>query len=112
MKKYFATDLGVQVETAIINQDAFTIQELKSNATKAYLDLRKLPVPPDAVQFHKYFMAMLKLIPFILNIPAPDVLENEYDAVSNFWYDQAQAYLVLTQKINQEMSRLQIKYGG
>ncbi len=110
LNKYLPKDLGAQIENAVKYQDASSTASISVNLLKAAAELKKLPVPPDFVQLHKYTIGFLQMLPGVLTVPPQDILLDDNNPIGNAWYDKTQATFSLFQKITLETNRLQNKY--
>ncbi len=105
--KYFTKNDAAYIETAVKSQDLERLNDLKIRANAAERDLMLVSAPKEVLVFHKYLITYMQLLPKVVFIPDQSLLTNETDPVSNQWYDDTQAFLVLMDKMTQELSRLQ-----
>jgi hypothetical protein len=68
------------------------------------LELKALPVPVELLMFHKYNIALFELMPKVISVPA-DVSGKDGD----IWYEQAQAFLAVQQKLDFEFQRIKFQ---
>lgn len=102
----FPNDLQVAIESAISSSDEATIDDIKLRAAKTAIALAQVSVPSDAVRYHQYLLATFKTIPLVVNMPSSNTLNDQTNTVSNLWYDNTQAFMVLLQKMELETKRL------
>ncbi len=110
-KKYNPTgnefdSIGEQVK----QQNSMVIDDLKLMAVKVREEYRKIPVPRDAIQLHKYHLALWGVLPHVLDFPAQDLGLNVYNTAANKWYDNAQIMISLNQKMEIELQKLRNQY--
>lgn len=99
------------IEEAIKQQDQRVLQEINLLSAKIVIDFMNVEVPADAVQLHKYQIALWRIMPKVATIPASDNnLDALFDQGVNEWYDSVQSMIALNQKILAELSNLRTKY--
>ncbi len=104
--KYFNFDVEKTFQSAAQTGDIDQINEIKIRSLKMISEFKTLPVPPDFIQLHKYYISQGLLIPKVITIPSADTLGLENSNEDDIWYDNAQAYLILLQKIAIEKQRI------
>ncbi|MEO8065612.1 MAG: hypothetical protein ABI643_02010 [Candidatus Doudnabacteria bacterium] len=105
--KYFNFNVEQSLKTAQITGSSDEIDNIKFRAARLLIDLKTISVPKDAVQLHKYYIGLMSLVPSVISLPQsdPDNTANT-SLADDIWYDNAQAYLVLIQKIAIEKQKL------
>lgn len=110
-KFYSSPDQYAGLSEQIKQQNQAVINELKMTALKVAAEYKKVPVPSDALQLHKYHIALWSIVPSVVDIPVSDGGINAlYSAETNRWFDNAQAVIALNQKISIELLKLRAKY--
>lgn len=109
VNRYFPKDRQTFIADAIQSQSRARLDDLKLRAAKTLIDLKKVAVPSDALQLHKYGLMIFMLLPSVIDPPAENIFNDEYNAASNLWYDQARAFMFLPQKIDVETEKLNAK---
>jgi hypothetical protein len=113
-KKFYPDGSMEGLSDAVKQQNPVVIQNLKLAAAVLVDELKKIPVPADAVQLHQYQIAIWKIIPVVVEIPsmgAPGI-ETLFDAGVNKWYDSVQTMIALNQKVQIELLKLRNQYEG
>ncbi len=115
----YLTDLQAIVGKYFSKQDLATISEtiktgggpgLNQIIAKSEMlseDLKTISVPAKFLSFHKYTIALYQLLPEVLNPPAA-----ESDPEADLWYDKAQAFLAVQQKLDFEKQLLSKEFGS
>lgn len=113
-KKYNnSSEIGKKLTESIKSQNLVEINEFKLTATRIREDYRKVTVPRNAVQLHKYHIALWGLIPSVLNVPVggeQTVFGLPDDPVAEKWFDDVQTMYALNQKIEAELVGLRNSY--
>ncbi|MBI4363344.1 MAG: hypothetical protein HY545_00665 [Candidatus Doudnabacteria bacterium] len=110
VSKYFSADSESYIQTALDSEDQNRIEDLKLRAARTLIELKAVETPEPALQFHKYTIMFFQLLPYVITTPPPQILESEVDPQSNLWFDQAQAFFLVNQKMDIEVSKLQTQY--
>ncbi|MDP4000761.1 MAG: hypothetical protein Q8P83_00775 [bacterium] len=110
INEIFPSDLDNYLESAFLRQDQEKINTLKYNAAEGTIALKKLAVPSNLLQLHKYYLGLLELLPKVVSAPSQSALLDETDPAGNYWYDQTQSFAVLLSKIEIENKRLEKLY--
>jgi hypothetical protein len=105
-EKYFNFDVENAFSTAAQTGDDDALTEIKARAIKLNSELKTVTVPPSAVQLHKYFIALMSLVPSVVTLPDASILNGDNSNFEDLWFDKTQAYLVLLQKISLENQKL------
>ncbi|MBX4187479.1 MAG: hypothetical protein KW802_04510 [Candidatus Doudnabacteria bacterium] len=105
VEKYFNFDVEATFKAAAQNGNEEQIQEIKVRSLKLLVELKTIPTPPSTAPLHKYYIALVQLIPKVISMPGADTLGQNEEA-NNLWYDSAQSYFVLLQKIGIEREKL------
>jgi hypothetical protein len=106
MQKYLPNGYADYIGTAASTQDASMIAKIANNSSKTVTDLSQIPVPPSALQLHKYLLVFYQLLPEIMNMPTQSQMENMTDVQAGLWYDRAQQFMMLVQKIDLEQAKI------
>ncbi len=106
VEKYFNFNVQKSIEEAAQTGDSDKLTEIKIRALKLLGELKALPVPQSAVQFHKYYIGMISLMPQVVSFPGVESLGTDHSNAEDIWFDHAQAYLVLLQKISLEKQKI------
>lgn len=99
--KYFNFDVGKALDTAAQNGDQDAVDEIKTRSVKLLSEMKTISVPADAIELHKYYIALFGLIPNVITLPVGDGPE------SDIWFENTQAYIVLLQKSSQERANFE-----
>jgi hypothetical protein len=105
-KKYLPQDYSKYIESAAATQNQNMIVNIQTGSINAIKDLSQLSVPSSTVQIHKYLLTFFQLLPEMVNIPSQAQIESMTDAQANLWYDHAQAFMLLVQKIGLEQNKI------
>jgi hypothetical protein len=109
--KYYSANLYANLREKIQQHDRAAIDGLKMVALTVADEYKKVPVPSDALEFHKYQIALWSLLPKVIEAPVSDDLTNAlYEDSVNSWFDNVQVMVVLNQKIYIETVKLRGKY--
>lgn len=109
-KFYKSADQYAGLSEQVTQQNKAVTEELKITALQVASEYKKVPVPSDALQFHKYQIALWQLIPTVVDQPLDSDSDVLYDSSMNKWFDSAQAMIALNQKIVVELMKLRTKY--
>ncbi len=109
--KYFPENQSNFLADAISQGDSETISAVKLNMQKMESELETMPVPSSAEQLQRYHLALMQVVPLIVNVPSKDQLESATDNISNGWYDNVKTYSLLVQRIQMATKLLKDKYG-
>jgi hypothetical protein len=110
-KKFYASDTQYAgLSEQIKQQNSGVINQLKLTALQVTDEYKKASVPSDALQFHKYHIALWTLVPTLIELPANDGVNALYQDDANKWFDSAQAMVALNQKLDVELLKLRSKY--
>lgn len=105
----FKGNIAESIETALKSQNPSFIEDLKYRSAYLSSELKTVKVPSEAVALHKYMIAAWDLVPALVSIPTiEDGVNINFDPFSNKWYDSAQAFSALGQKIDIELKRLSV----
>lgn len=110
ISKYFPTDIGTYIKASFNSGTPSALDDVKTRVVQSVAELKKISVPSDFAQLHKYTIEVLQLLPDVLAVPGNDILSDDTNPIGNAWYDKAQALMVLNQKVTLESQRLQNKY--
>jgi len=100
LNKYFPDKDIQSIVSTIQSSDANQLNDVRNKSSLLALDLEDIPVPQTLLDFHKYAIAVFRLLPQIIIMPGEDQLASQTDVDVNNWYDNAQAFLAATQKLN------------
>ncbi len=109
--KYYASGMFDGMNDSIKQQDPMVLREITEMAEDVARDYKKVPVPSDALQFHKYQISAWEILPVV--VVTPEVggqMSDIYDSKINQWYDKVQVMISLNQKIAIELQKLRKKY--
>jgi hypothetical protein len=109
-KFYTSPDQYAGLSEQITQNNKAVAEELKLTALQVASEYKKVPVPSDALQLHKYQIALWELIPAVVDQPESTTPNLLYDSSINKWFDSAQAMIALNQKIVVELIKLRAKY--
>lgn len=99
------------IADSIKQQDPNMLDEIKRLSASLVNDYKNVDVPADAVQLHKYHLALWQLMPMVAEIPTGTAdAESLFDEDVNEWYDSVQAMISLNQKIIAELNNLRQKH--
>lgn len=96
LDKYFPQNSFSDTIDQLKNKNS-DVGSIMSTATLVADELKKVNVPQQILTYHKYTIAMYQLLPQVLN---------PHDQGSDVWYDKAQAFFALSQKLNFEAQSL------
>jgi len=102
----------VKSSISIINKnfpDGYDLQNFagtQNNSMKAIAELSNLSVPQTALQMQKYLLSFFQILPSVAQMPSQAELGDKNNVEANTWYDNAQIFLVLMQKIQLEQHKL------
>lgn len=102
VKQYFSFDVEEAIKRAQQEADIDQLSEIKILSVKLLAALKSIPVPSDYVQLHKYYIALAELTPKVIYLPGETLSSSDDD----IWYDNAQTYMVLLQKIALEKQKI------
>lgn len=100
--KYFSKQDLASISETIKNGGGPGLNQIIAKSEMLASDLKTISVPVKFLSFHKYTMAFYQLLPEVLNAPAADSNDPEGD----LWYDKAQAFLAVQQKLSFEKDLL------
>jgi hypothetical protein len=106
INKEFPFDKKTYIEEAVKSGDIIRILDIKERLTKSYFNFKKISVPSQAVQLHKYGLMFLQILPEVVDTPDESKLNDEYDPEGNRWYDNTQRIISIQQKMDLEIRRL------
>jgi hypothetical protein len=95
--KYFPKANMENLKTVIKSGDADQVENIKSSTKDLVEELKNMPVPARLVTFHKYNIAFYILLGDVL--PGPQ-MDNQ--ASIDHWYDTAQSFLAVQQRLDLE----------
>ena len=101
--RYFSQTEIAEI-TAIL-QDGYgsDVSMIQIKAKKLSVELKTVAVPELMVNFHKYNIAFYQLLADVIGTPSPNNI--------NQWYDKAQAFLAVQQKMSLEKQLLSKQFG-
>ncbi len=102
VSKYFSPQDLVSIRETIKTGSGPGLIQIISKSEMLASDLKTLTVPVKFLSFHKYTIALYQLLPEVLDAPASDTTDPEGD----IWYDKAQAFLAVQQKLDFEKQLL------
>jgi hypothetical protein len=102
VSKYFSKQDLASISETIKNGGGPGLNQIIAKSEMLASDLKTISVPVKFLSFHKYTMAFYQLLPEVLN--APDA--NSTDPEGDLWYDKAQAFLAVQQKLSFEKDLL------
>jgi len=110
MEKYFPKDSGQYVESAMGSPYSNAIDQIAAQAIIVQAELKKLAVPSDAVQLHKYQIAILELLPKVVVVPDQQAITDLNNNQATIWYDNVRSFSYLYQQVSIETIKLYNKY--
>lgn len=96
--KYFSASEVRYAQAVLQSGDSHDLSNLGEKSKRLSTELKQITVPEIFVNFHKYTIAFYQLLPEVIVM---DGLEDS-DVASNEWFDKAQAFLAVQQKMNFE----------
>ncbi len=108
VSKYFSKQDSARITETIKTGGGPGLNEIIAKSEMLAGDLKTITVPAKFLSFHKYTIALYELLPEILNPPAADSTDPEGDV----WYDKAQAFLAIQQKLDFEKQLLTKEFGS
>jgi hypothetical protein len=105
-------DNFANVQDAVKQQNKAQIDQVILLSKMIEEEIRKIPVPADAVDLHKYQLSSWRNLPMVLNSPDPGSAMGggQDQQLINKWYDSVQVMIALNQKIGIETQKLRLKY--
>ncbi|HYC79496.1 MAG TPA: hypothetical protein VEC17_00530 [Candidatus Binatia bacterium] len=108
LTKYIPSDPETFVSQAIATRNEDSKRTLTKSAEKVVDELKKLPVPTEALVFHKYTVMSMLLLPIVIDPPTDEsALQDQNNIEATEWYEATRAYAALIQKLQLEVTRLQ-----
>jgi hypothetical protein len=101
--KYFSKEDVAEVNMVLQAGSGVDVSQIQSKAKLLSAELKTVTVPAELLQFHKYNIAFYSLLAV--------VIENPTDENINHWYDSAQAFMAVQQKLNLEKQLLAKEFG-
>jgi hypothetical protein len=110
-KKFHAAGQYAGLSEQIKMQNPTVIGNLKLSAIQIANEYKKVPVPSDALQLHKYQIGLWSLVPSVIETPTGvDSINSLYEEGINRWFDSVQSMIAINQKIYVEIVKLRTKY--
>ncbi len=105
--KYFPHDnLSTLTQVLGTSGDNPGVVEIIKNARLMSADLKNVKVPAKFVSFHKYNISFFQLLADVLTDPPAQDLVGAINPQADLWYDKAQAFLAVQQKLSFERQLL------
>lgn len=108
--KYFTRDQAGYIEEAVKSKNLERVEDIRLRAARVETELKELEAPADFATIHKYTITMFNLMGKVVQVPEEDMLGNAFSNTGNAWYDDAEAFIYLIQKISNEYARLKQVY--
>lgn len=105
IEKYFPRDSLNTITAGIESSNGPGLDEIKTKSAVLARELKRIPVPKSLLLFHKYNITLYELLPQIVPAPPQNIVSSLVQQ-DDVWYDKAQAFLVIMQKLNYETERL------
>lgn len=106
INKEFPFDKKTYIEEGMKSGDIIRILDIKERLKKSYFNFKKITIPSQVVQLHKYELMFLQILPEVVDIPDESKLNDEYNVEGNRWYDNTQRIISIQQKMDLEMRKL------
>lgn len=99
--KYFSQSDLDNIKGNLKDASDGDLDDIKLKSEGLAMELKTIPVPIQFMAFHKYSIALFELLPEVI---APPVSLSS--AESDVWFDRAQAFFAIQQKLDAEQTRL------
>lgn len=110
IKNNFPDEAESFIATTLESKDDEQVADLKLRITRTIIDYKKISVPSDALQLHKYQIGSFQTSLAVITVPPVTNVNDVSDPAANFWYDQVQTYAFLGQQVQLETKKLKDKY--
>ncbi len=105
VNKYFPKSDISSTSNTLKNGSGPALDRIATQSSLLVEDLKKMNVPAKFVSFHKDFIALYQLLPEVL-IGVADPTTGLVSTDNDLWYDRAQAFLAVQQKLDFEKQLL------
>jgi hypothetical protein len=105
-EKYFPQSESANFADTIKNGTGPGVQDMIARSQELARELRATSVPIKFLSFHQYSIAFYELFSQILNPPPMDVLSDLTNHDVDAWYDKAQAFFAVQDKLTFEKQLL------
>ncbi len=106
--KYFSKDDLASISETVKTGSGPGLNQITVKSEMLAADLKTISVPVKFLSFHKYTIALYQLLPDVINAPG----EDSADPAGDIWYDKAQAFLAVQQKLDFEQQLLSKEFGS
>ncbi|MBI2356214.1 MAG: hypothetical protein HYV13_03365 [Candidatus Doudnabacteria bacterium] len=107
INRYFAEEDLESLVAILEHGSSSEFSEIKYKAGKLVIDLKKITIPREMLNLHRQIIAFYQLLPEVLL--AKDSSMDMASKESDVWFENVEALLAASQKINQEYQRLGLK---
>lgn len=103
ISKYFPRQGLPQVKETLQSGSDYELGDIKVKSAMLVRELKETPVPVDLLMFHKYNVTLFQLLPQVLQSPS-----DLSSSAGDIWYDKAQAFFAIQQKLDLEHYRIKL----
>lgn len=112
LNQYFPASQMESIKNLVEKGQNADVAEIAGNARTLAQDLQTMEVPAKMASFHKYTIAFWNLLPDVISNPPTGLEFDMTDTAANAWYDKAQAFFAVQQRLDFEKQLLSKQFGS